>query len=56
MGEGGRRMWEGEHVLHMSNRGSKYESCPCREMLHSFQGPVMKKRWRSWGGGWGQGE
>ncbi len=37
----------------VSNRGSKCESCPRGEILHSFQGLVMRKRWRRWG--WGAG-
>lgn len=43
-GDGGS---EGCKCGRVSNRGSKCESCPHGEILHSFHGLVMKKRWET---------
>lgn len=45
---------EGCKCRRVSNRGSECESCPRGEILLSFMGLVMRKRWRCWGGGQGE--
>lgn len=53
-GRGGDGGSEGSKCRRGSNRGWECESCPRGEILLSFQGLVMRKRWRCWGWGWGK--
>lgn len=48
-------MREVEHVLHMSNRGSKCESCPCGDSA-LLSGACDEKEMENWGGAgrWGK--
>lgn len=39
----------GDAGRRVSNRGSECERCPRGEILLSFKGLVMRKRWRGWG-------